>query len=97
MRLSFIPGDLYLVDDAEGTFTVTFRGEVILKTTARKAAVAKYESIRKDLESQFPQPELTPEEKADLFRKDVLDSMVGQNSLRPEPKKKPGKSRTFGD
>ena len=97
MRLSFIPGDLYLSENASGSFVVTFRGEVVLETKAKKAAVTKFNTIRKELEAEFPTPELTPEQKAELRRQAALDSMVSHNSLRPEPKRKPGRSRTFGD
>ena len=97
MRLSFIPGDLYLADDSDGSFTVSFRGKVVLETKARKAAVARYNAIRKELEAEFPTPRLTPEQKEELRRKAALDSMLSHNSLRTELKKKPGKSRTFGD
>jgi hypothetical protein len=97
MRISFVPGELYLTEDANGFYTVTFRGSVILKTKAKKTAMAKYDAIRKELAAQYPTPEFTPQQKEELRRQASLDSMLSHNSLRTELKKKPGKSRTFGD
>jgi hypothetical protein len=97
MKMSFVPGDLYLTEDAKGFYTVTFRGSVIVKTKAKTAAVAKYDAVREELAVQYPTPELTAQQKEELRRQAALDSMLSHNSLRSELKKKPGKSRTFGD
>ena len=95
--MSFIPGDLYLTEETSGFFTVTFQGAIVLKSKTKKMAIAKYDAIRNELQVQFPARDVTPEEKKELLRKASLDSMVPHNSLRSELKKKPGRTRTFGD
>ena len=49
------------------------------------------------MEAKYPVAEMTPEQKAEVFRNAVLDSMVGQNSLGGRKKKtSAGGTRTFG-
>lgn len=95
MRLSFLPGDLHLISQADRAYEVSFRGEVVLRTSSKKKALERYHEIRRQLETAFPPKEVPAEEKARRFERDILDNMVGRNSLRP-PRKKPGRTRTFG-
>jgi hypothetical protein len=94
VRLSFIPGDLYLSEDGN-VFTVTFRGEAVLQTKSKKAALSRYNSLRSQLESLYPLQDITPEEKEERWRIERSDSLVGHNSVRP-PRRKVNPSRTFG-
>ena len=66
MRASFIPGDLHLVEAKDGFHIVTLRGDEILRTRSHKAAAAKFNELRRQLESEFPAVEMTPEQKAEL-------------------------------
>jgi hypothetical protein len=99
MKLSFIPGELYLTKTQEGRYIITVQGQEVFNSESEKKAVAKFNQIRRDMESQFPARELTAEEKTKLLLKYVADSRVGldHNSFRPqEKKKKSGSTRTFG-
>jgi hypothetical protein len=53
MKMSFLPGQLELYEE-EGRFIVSLKGEVVLRTPHRKAAVSKFNSIRRSMEDQFP-------------------------------------------
>jgi hypothetical protein len=76
MNLSFLPGDLHLTKDAEGIFTVTMAGENILSTKSEPFALAKFHTLRTELENQFPARQPTEQEKAALLRDEVADSIV---------------------
>ena len=97
MKLSFFPGKLFLESAEDGTHRVTLNGEEVLRTRSERAAVAKFKSIREDMERQFPPHELTQEEKAEAFKRAVADSLVRHNSLGGRKKKTTaGGTRTFG-
>jgi regulatory protein YycH of two-component signal transduction system YycFG len=85
MKLSFLPGNLHLTKEQDGTYLVTMQGQELLRTRVEKKAVAKFNAARKDLESQFPARELTPEEKRAALEK-----------LLPPKKEKITGTRTFG-
>ena len=97
MKISFLPGELYLDKTSDGAFVVTVQGSEVLRTRVEKQALTKFNQLRRKMEEQFPPHELTPEEKAELLNRLIADSKVGlaHNSIRPA-KKKIAKSRTFG-
>jgi ribosomal protein L13 len=97
VKASFIPGDLHLNETRDGFHVVVIQGGEILRTRSQKAAAAKFNEIRREMETKYPTAEMTPEEKADMFRKATLDSMIGHNSLGGRKKKTTaGGTRTFG-
>ena len=56
-----------------------------------------FKNLRREMESKYPAHELTPEDKAEIFKKATLDAMVGHNSLGRRIKKTTaGGTRTFG-
>ena len=97
MNLSFLPGELDLKQTKEDFFVVTLQGQQILTTKSRRAAVAKFNALREELEKKFPLREPTPEEKAELLRREISNSLVGHNSLGGRKRKtSAGGTRTFG-
>lgn len=97
MNLSFVPGDLHLIKNENGHFVVKMGGQEILSTKSQKAALAKFNALRTELEQKFPTREPTPEEKAELLQREIGDSLVGHNSLGGRKKKtSAGGTRTFG-
>jgi hypothetical protein len=97
MNLSFLPGDLHLSKNAEGTFVVTMSGQEILSTKSQRAALTKFSALRVELEKKFPIREPTAEEKAELLQREISDSLLGHNSLGGRKKKTTaGGTRTFG-
>jgi hypothetical protein len=97
VNLSFVPGDLHLNENEDGVFVVRMSGQEILSTKSQKAALAKFNALRKELEERFPAREPTPEEKAELLQREIGDSLVGHNSLGGRKKKTTaGGTRTFG-
>ena len=97
MKLSFLPGELYLTRTEDGSYLVTIAGQEVLRTTSARTATTKYNSLRQEMETRFPARELTPEEKAELWRFNKVDSMIGFNSLGGRKKKTTaGGTRTFG-
>ncbi|MBZ5673681.1 MAG: hypothetical protein LAP61_05485 [Acidobacteriia bacterium] len=97
MKASFIPGDLHLTETQDGFHVVTLQGHEVLRTRSQKVASAKFNGLRREMEAKYPVAEMTPEQKAEVFRNAVLDSMVGQNSLGGRKKKtSAGGTRTFG-
>jgi hypothetical protein len=72
-------------------------GQEILSTKSQRSALAKFHELRSELESRFPMRELTVEEKAELLKREIGDSLVGHNSLGGRKKKTTaGGTRTFG-
>jgi hypothetical protein len=97
MNLSFLPGDLHLSKHADGLFVVKMAGQEILSTKSQRVALAKFKSLRAELEKKFPTREPTPEEKAELLQHEISDSLLGHNSLGGRKKKtSAGGTRTFG-
>ncbi len=76
MNLSFLPGDLHLSKNAEGFFVLKMAGQEILNTKSERSALAKFHSIRAELEQKFPMREPTVEEKAELLQRAIRDSLV---------------------
>jgi hypothetical protein len=76
MNLAFVPGDLYLTQNAEGFFVVTLAGQKILSTKSERYALSKFRCLRAELEQRFPAQEPTADEKAELLQHEVMDSIL---------------------
>lgn len=97
MNLSFLPGDLHLRKADSGEYVVIIDGKEILSTKSQRVALNKFNTLRAELEKRFPARELTKEEKAELLRREIENSLVGDNSLGGRKKKTTaGGTRTFG-
>ena len=97
MNLSFLPGDLHLSKNERGLFVVRMGDQELLSTKSQRSALAKFKSLREELEKTFPTKAPTAEEKAALLRQEIGDSLVGRNSLGGRKKKTTaGSTRTFG-
>lgn len=97
MKLSFLPGALFLSRVDDGTYSVTVEGQEILRTKSQRTAVARFTALRQEMEARFPARELTSEEKKEILQKVIADSLVGHNSLGGRRKKTTaGSTRTFG-
>ena len=98
MKLSFLPGDLHLTKESDGTYLVKMQGQELLRTRAEKKALAKFNKLRHELESQFPAREWTPEEKRAALEKYLMDYKAGEvrASTKPPKKEKVKGTRTFG-
>lgn len=98
MKLSFLPGDLHLNKEQDGTYLVTMQGQELLRTRVEKKALLRFNALRKDLETQFPARELTPEEKRAALEKYLMDykSAEVRASTKPPKKDKVRGTRTFG-
>ena len=97
MKLSFLPGELYLSKEPDGSYVVTVQGEEVLRTTVERKALAKFNTLRREMETQFPAHELTPEQKRTLLQKWIGDTLVSHNGNRHRKQKiKSGSTRTFG-
>jgi len=98
MKLSFLPGDLHLNQDREGTYLVTMEGHEVLRTKVEKKALTRFNTLRRELETQYPARELTPEEKRAALERYVMDYKLVQvrASTKPPKKDKIRGTRTFG-
>lgn len=97
MKMSFVPGDLHLTKDQTGEYVLTMAGTEILRGGSEKQAVSRFKQLRKEMETKFPARELTQEERQEMLRQAVGDSLVGHNSLGGRKKKtSAGGTRTFG-
>ena len=97
MKLSFLPGDLQLAKADDGSYIVTITALIVFQSRSQRAAIEKYNELRREMESRFPVRELTPEEKTELRHREIGDSLVGHNSLGGRKKKTTaGSTRTFG-
>ena len=98
MKLSFLPGDLHLTQDRDGTYLVTMRGDEVLRTKLEKKAITRFNVLRRELEAQFPARELTPEEKQSALERSLMDYKLVQvrASTKPPKKDKVRGTRTFG-
>jgi glutamate synthase domain-containing protein 2 len=97
MNLSFLPGDLHLSKDKNGLFIVKIAGQEVLSTRSSRAAVAKFNALRSELEKKFPMAKANVKEKAELLRREICDALVSHNSLGRNKKRTTARgTRTFG-
>jgi hypothetical protein len=97
MNLSFLPADLHLRKSETGFYVVSMSGQDILSTKSQRVALSKFNSLRTELEKRFPAHQMTTEEKAELLKREIKDSLVGHNSLGGRKKRTTaGGTRTFG-
>lgn len=98
MKLAFLPGDLHLNQERDGTYVVTIEGQEVLRTKVEKKALVKFNALRRELELRFPARELTPEEKGAALNRSVMDYKLVQvrASTKPPKKDKVRGTRTFG-
>ena len=96
LHMSFIPGRLQLKTE-NGEYVVRLQNSDLFRTKTASVALARYNAIRTEMETLFPVPELTPEERAELWRRHTADSLLDHNSRREQPKtRRRGSTRTFG-
>ncbi len=74
------------------------QGQELLRTRVEKKALAKFNELRRELESRFPARVLTPEEKRAALERYVMDYKLTQvrASTKPPKKEKITGTRTFG-
>lgn len=96
MKLSFLPGELYLSEEY-GVFVIQVQGTEILRTRSKRMALSKFNELRRSMEQQFPTKEVTPEEKGELLKGVLNEALLADVGRRP-PKKRStaGSTRTFG-
>jgi hypothetical protein len=94
MKLSFPPAELVL-HDADGDFVLEMAGKELGRFKQEKRAVSEYNRIRRELEKKLPPTEVTDQERRALLESYLADKLVGVYSARV-PKKKTGRTRTFG-
>jgi hypothetical protein len=95
MKLTFLPGGLYLTEE-KADFVVTLNSKEVLRTRSQRGAVAKFNELRKEMEQRFPNREVSNEEKQVLLQREIADSLVGSNAIRPRKRSTARSTRTFG-
>ena len=97
MKLSFLPGDLHLNKEQDGSYVVSMQNVEILRTKVEKRAVTKFNVLRRELEDQYPTRELTPEEKLAALARCIGDHKFSQirKEMKPVKRDKPSGTRTF--
>jgi hypothetical protein len=98
MKMSFLPGELELFEE-DGSFVVSIKGEILMRTRSQKAAVVKFNSVRRSLEETFPYRDRPPtaEEMRALLASILNDAAIDATLRRPPKKRSTARSsRTFG-
>jgi len=96
MKLYFKRAELLLDQSPEGDYILQMGKEILGRFRREKKAITEYNRIRRELEAKLPPTEISPKEKQATLDRYLADNLVGHNSLRGGPPKKPAKSRTFG-
>lgn len=78
VNLSFLPGDLHLIQSDDGLFILTMAGKKILSTKSEPHALHKFNTLRMELEHRFPAREVSAETKAELLQKEVAASVLDE-------------------
>jgi hypothetical protein len=69
----------------------------VLRSRSQRVAVAKFNSLRAEMEKQFPAAEMSEADRAEAFQRMMSDYLVQHNSLGGRKKKTTaGGTRTFG-
>jgi hypothetical protein len=85
MNLSFVPGELYLRENAEGVFIVTVAGRKVLSTKSRRSALGRFHNLRAELEKKSPAQEPTAADKSELLRNEVSESILTEKTPARTP------------
>jgi len=97
MNLSFLPGDLHLNKTTDGDYIIKIQGEEVFTTRNEKKAIMKFNALRKEMESQFPAHEMTPEQKKAILQRMIMHQVMGEVKRdMASPAKKKNKTKTFG-
>lgn len=97
MNLSFLPGQLFLNKEPDGSYVITLKGDEVFRGKMEKKAITKYNKLRAELEQQFPAREMSSEEKAQLLNKHIATDSISHNGDRHQKQRiKSGSTRTFG-
>lgn len=98
MRLSFLPGELLLIDTKDGEFVITIQGEEVFRSRFEKKAIKFFNDIRREMEEKYPSAELTSEQKREALQRLVNDRVFTQvrNSMKKPKQDRIPKTRTFG-
>lgn len=96
MRLSFLPGGLFLTQNGS-EYVIAIEGEEIFRTGAEKAALRKFHAIRREMEERYPAIELTKQQKQEALKRLVGDQILRQvrNSTRKSKFEKSPKQGRF--
>jgi hypothetical protein len=96
VKMSFIPGQLELNSNGD-SFFITIQGKEVFSTRSRRAALARFNEIRKDMEEQFPASGATPDDMKAMLERMLSDVAVDETLRRPPKKRSTARSsRTFG-
>lgn len=88
---------MFLESDTDGNYIVTLRGETLLSTKLKSKAIKEYNSIRRVLESEFPQAAPDAEDMRAILLKEIgMGELEGLKSSNLSARKKRQRSRTFG-
>ncbi len=91
-----MPGKLHLVRADHGSYLVTLEGQEVFRG-AEKPALARFKQLRKEMERRFPARDPSPEEKAQVLRNALSESVLPHNRFGGRKKKTTARStRTFG-
>ena len=96
MRLSFLPGQLFLEQLENGQYELRHGGAVVERFKSQRKALLAFNEMRRKLQSEFPARELSPEEKKRLMIEELARHSVPHNSLRNTGPRKSTGTRTFG-
>ena len=96
MKLSFLPGQLFLEPRDNGTYELRHGSEILGQFKSERQAVAAFNELRRKLESDFRRRELSPEEKKRLMMEELARCAVPRNSMRNAGPRKSTGTRTFG-
>ena len=95
MKLSFLPGELYLSQD-EGVFVITVNSTEVLRTRSQRRALDRFNELRREMEDKFPSRELTADEMREVLQRAIADSLVAPSSTRKKKRSTARGTRTFG-
>ena len=96
MRLSFLPGQLFLEPLDDGTYQLRRGDAVVGQFKSQRQAVSAFNELRRKLQSEFPPKEPGPEEKRRLMIEELGRNSLRHNSLRNAAPRKSTGTRTFG-
>jgi hypothetical protein len=97
MKLSFLPGDLHLTQEPDGSYILKMNGQELFRTRIEKKALGRFNKLREDLETLFPARQLSSHDKKTTLAKYLMDYKAAQvrASTKPPEEKVKG-TRTFG-
>jgi len=86
-----------LARQQNGAYVIKIQGKEVFTTRDEKKAIAKFNALRKEMDSKFPPREIAPEQRKGILQRMIMHQVMAEVKRdMASPVKKKNKTKTFG-